>query len=189
MKKYYFALAAMLLCLLSACRQGGEEAPELKSYQGDWYMVRDIYDVNISVSNPFTKKNWDIPYAIDTTLTDSLVCFTLAADQQLLIDGTPYGTYDYDELEGTLTVHSDSIGQWLLSAVMQDNAKLVEELNGIYDITKLLPDLSTMVMTANFTSTDAKVSYATSKQDYLANVFPYSYSISLQSYFKRQTEK
>lgn len=183
MKKLLFFLAATLLCTLTACdptNNGGGTEPTLKPYQGDWYMVRNIYDFHVEV--PAVK--YDNTYHVDTTYleTDTLHKVTLAADEKLLVDDEEFGTYAYDELEGTLTVKSKLLNDLFYDdAVKQDSTAI----SGVpFDITSFFPDMSTLVMQANYTKDQAKATY-----DYQTSgtvlIFNYACSFNLQIYFKR----
>jgi len=143
--------------------------PKLEAYQGDWYLNHAISDLDITVLG------YDYEQNQDTTFTDSLTCFTLTGDNYLLVDGDTAGTYTYDQLEGTLSIHSDKFKSALGGDA--DGVDISQYIDGI--------DLENFVLSLNYTDKAAKCSMQKSGAGTIASYIPYSYELYVQLYFQR----
>lgn len=154
--------SAILMLGFASCNNKPEE-PEAPSYTGDWYVNRAMVNFNLSAMGQ------DFTQDIDTLITDRSQLFTLDPNSTLRVNGDSIGTYVYDELEGTLTVHTNMLKDMMGGDMM---GQFIQA------------DLTTLQFNANFTDKAAKVSYETAESG-AVSVITYSYDIKMQLYFER----
>lgn len=163
MKRSFILLASAILMLgFVACNNKPEE-PEAPAYCGDWYLNRAMINLDISAMGQNYVQD------IDTAFTDRSQLFTLDPNSTVRVNGDSIGTYVYDELEGTLIVHTN---------------KIKEMMGGDMVSQFIQVDLTTLQFNANFTDKAAKISYETAESG-AVSVITYSYDIKMQYYFER----
>lgn len=168
MKKFAFILSAAVLLLgLTSCNKQKQEEPsepEVPVYVGEWYLDSTVVNMSISAMGQDYSQN------IDTAFHDRSECFSLEQNNTIRYNGDSIGTYQYDELEGTLSVHTDMISQMM----------------GEEGISEMIPmNLTDFVFQANFTKTAAKLSYSQNASGTAMGVVPYSYDVQMKLYFEK----
>lgn len=163
----------VLLFVSVVCLASCDNNLKHNDYQGDWYLNRAITEIKVGMMG------YNYNQANDTSFVENMTCFSLTDDNWLLVEGDTLGSYVYDELEGTLSVHSTALAQLMGGSDEEDGGMDISEyLDGI--------DLENLVLDVNYTKKAAKCTLHKSGAGTAMGMVPYSFDLSMQLYLQRE---